>query len=54
MSYEIALTPEAENDMERHKKSGDIKILIIIDKLFDELRENPTSGTGKPEKTKTL
>ena len=52
MTYEIELTPEAENDIDKHKKSGDIKILLKIDKLFDELRKNPTFGTGKPEKLK--
>ena len=52
MSYEIELTPEAEIDIEKHKKSGDKKVLLKIDKLFDELRENPTEGTGKPEKLK--
>jgi len=52
MSYELELTDEANSDIEKHKKSGDKKLLIKIDKLFNELRENPTSGTGKPEKLK--
>jgi toxin YoeB len=52
MSYEIELTPEAEKDIEKHKKIGDRKVLIKIDKLFDELRAHPMSGTGKPEKLK--
>lgn len=52
MSYEIELTDEANSDIEKHKKSGDKKLLIKIDKLFNELREHPTSGTGKPEKLK--
>jgi toxin YoeB len=52
MSYDIELTPEAEKDIEKHKKSGDKKILVKIDKLFDELRAHPMSGTGKPEKLK--
>lgn len=37
---------------EKHKKSGDKKLLIKINTLFNELRENPTFGTGKPEKLK--
>lgn len=49
MNYSIELTPEAIFDIEKHKKSGDKKILLKIDKLLNELRENPTSGTGKPE-----
>ena len=52
MNYELELTDEANSDIEKHKKSGDKKILIKIDKLFDELREHPTYGIGKPEKLK--
>lgn len=52
MIFEIVLTEEAISDIEKHKKSGDRKVLIIINKLFDELRKHPTSGTGKPEKLK--
>lgn len=52
MSYIIELTPEAEIDIEKHLKIGDKKVLIKIDKLLNELREHPTSGTGKPEKLK--
>ena len=54
MSYQIELTEEAIADIEKHKKSGDKKVLLKIDKLLDELREHPTSGTGKPIKIKTL
>lgn len=49
MSYSIELTLDAELDIERHKKSGDKKILIKINNLLNELREHPTTGTGKPE-----
>lgn len=52
MSYSIELTDEAISDIEKHKKSGDKKVLIKIDKLLDELREHPTKGTGKPEQLK--
>lgn len=52
MSYDLELTDEANSDIEKHKKSGDKKLLTKIDKLFNELRENPTSGMGKPEKLK--
>lgn len=52
MRYEIFVTPEAEEDIRRHIRSGDKSILEKIDKLFDELREHPTQGTGKPEKLK--
>lgn len=52
MSYKIELTPEAESDIEKHKKSGEKKVLIEIDLLLNELRTNPSSGIGKPEKLK--
>ncbi|SEK76556.1 Txe/YoeB family addiction module toxin [Parapedobacter koreensis] len=52
MSYSIELTPDAESDIEKHKKSGDKKILLKIDKLLNELRDHPTFGTGKPEQLK--
>lgn len=52
MSYFIELTNQAVEDINKHKKSGDKKILIKIDKLLNELREHPFSGTGKPEKLK--
>lgn len=52
MSYSIELTEEAILDIEKHKKSGDKKVLIKINKLLNELREHPLKGTGKPEKLK--
>ncbi len=52
MSFEIEFTPDAEGDIEKFKKSGNKAILIKIDNLLDELRNHPTSGTGKPEKLK--
>ncbi|UPQ77759.1 Txe/YoeB family addiction module toxin [Flavobacterium azooxidireducens] len=52
MSYAIELTNQALEDIEKHKKSGDKKILLKIDKLLNELRKHPTTGTGKPEKLK--
>ncbi len=52
MNFEIELTQEAEDDIEKHKRSGDKTVLLKIDKLFNELRTHPTTGTGKPEKLK--
>lgn len=46
------MTDEAIADIAKHKKTGDKKILIKIDKLLNELREHPTKGTGKPEMLK--
>ena len=52
MSYTLKLTDEAISDIDKHKKVGDKKVLVKIDKLLNELREHPTKGTGKPEKLK--
>ena len=35
MIYSIELTFDAEQDIERYKKSGDKKVLIKIDKLLN-------------------
>lgn len=52
MKYSLRLTPNAIKDINRHKKSGDKKLLHKIGVLFEELREHPRTGTGKPEKLK--
>lgn len=52
MSYEIDFSESAIQDIELHKKSGNIKTLIKINKLIDELRNHPMTGTGKPEQLK--
>jgi toxin YoeB len=52
MSYSIELTEEAISDIENFKKAGNKIILRKIDKLLNELKDHPTTGTGKPEKLK--
>lgn len=52
MIYKLRLTTNALEDIERHKRSGDIKVLQKIEKLLNELRVHPATGTGKPEKLK--
>jgi len=52
MSYKIQYTDEAEKDIQKHKKSGNKKLLQKIDTLLNELREHPKTGTGKPEQLK--
>lgn len=52
MNYSIEITIDAEKDIEKLKKSGDKKVLVKIDKLLDELRSHPTTGSGKPEQLK--
>ena len=49
MSYDLDFTDEALLDIERHKKSGDKAVLRKIEKLLNELKEHPRTGTGQPE-----
>jgi len=52
MNYSIELTAVALHDIEKHKKSGNKKIILKINNLLNELRVTPYSGTGKAEKLK--
>ena len=52
MSYQLILTPEAERHLDEWRKSGQKKTLLKIVALFEELREYPTTGTGKIEQLK--
>ncbi len=52
MNYKLIVQPEAEVHLEIHTKSGNKILLKKIFKLFEELKEHPETGTGKPEKLK--
>jgi toxin YoeB len=52
MKYVLEFSKTALEDIEKHKKSGDKAVLKKIKKLLQELMENPTKGTGQPEKLK--
>ncbi|PRZ01029.1 toxin YoeB [Marinilabilia salmonicolor] len=49
MSYVLKFTKIALADIEKHKKAGDKAVLKKIAKLLEELKENPTDGTGRVE-----
>ena len=49
MSYQLILMPEAERHLDEWRRSGQKKTLLKIAALFEELREHPTTGTGKVE-----
>jgi toxin YoeB len=49
MSYKLELTEEAEEQLILWGKSGAKKDLKKIAKLFEELKEHPTTGTGQIE-----
>jgi toxin YoeB len=52
MSYTLQFSQTALDDIDKHKKTGDKSVLKKIEKLLNELRVHPTSGTGKPEMLK--
>ena len=47
--YRVRLAPTALEDVERHRRAGDRKVLRKLEGLLAELTENPRRGTGKPE-----
>ena len=51
MSYKITITPDAEKDIVVLAKS-EPKSFLKVQKLIEELREHPTTGTEHPEPLK--
>ncbi|MDR0606517.1 MAG: Txe/YoeB family addiction module toxin [Bacteroidales bacterium] len=49
MNYELELTYTAKQDLEAHIKAGNKQLLKKIYALFEELRQHPQTGTGKPK-----
>ena len=52
MNYQIELTKVAYDGIQKLKKSGDLAAIKKLNRLFDELRDHPETGTGNPEKLK--
>jgi toxin YoeB len=52
MSFQIDLSINALNGIERLRKSGEKQTLEKLGSLIDELKEHPFTGTGKPERLK--
>lgn len=50
--YRLTLSPEAEEDLDTFIKSGNKALLKKIFPLFEELKQHPYSGIGKPERLK--
>jgi toxin YoeB len=50
--YLIEYTQTALQDLKKHKKAGNLKLIKKIDGLISELEEHPFIGTGKPEALK--
>lgn len=52
MSYDIVLTAEAERDILKLRKTVNKQLLMKLNSILNELRENPYEGTGKTEQLK--
>ncbi len=52
MSYVLEFSEHALEDIEKHIKAGDQSVLKKLQRLFNELRKHPLTGTGQPEKLK--
>ena len=54
MSYEIIYQDKFLEDLKKHSKSGQKKLVLKIQQFIAEIRENPRSGTGQPEQLKFM
>ena len=50
MNYELAFSDDYYSDIEKLKSYP--ALIKKIDKFLDEIENNPTTGTGKPEQLK--
>ncbi|GHV23464.1 hypothetical protein AGMMS49959_16590 [Planctomycetales bacterium] len=50
MSYKVELFAEAKSQIAAHEKSGNLPLVRKLERLLEELREHPYTGTGKPER----
>lgn len=50
--YTVALSPLSKKELLALQKLNDTALIRKVDKLFLELSEHPTTGTGKPERLK--
>jgi toxin YoeB len=52
MTYRIISSPDAQEDVLKHRKSGDKSVLRKLDNILNELKQHPDTGIGKPERMK--
>ena len=50
--YIVNLSDKAVKDLSKIQKSGDKRSIRKIDKIFEELQQDPYKGVGKPEALK--
>ncbi len=51
-SYRLELKETAKEHLRLIKKSGNLAMFKKITKLFEELEQHPTTGSGNPEQLK--
>lgn len=49
---ELQYKKGVEEEAEYFEKTGNLKLIKKINRLLDELKKHPKTGTGKPEKLK--
>ncbi len=54
MNYKVDLLLQAEEDIAKHRHSGNKQLIVKIDKLLAELTLNPRKGTGQPERLRYM
>ncbi len=50
--YKLIFSKKWEDNIQKHRKSGQKKLLIKIFELLEEIEKTPTSGTGQVEALK--
>jgi toxin YoeB len=50
--YKVILRSEAEKELSKHKKAGNVSTQKKITTIFKDLENNPYTGAGNPEKLK--
>lgn len=50
--YKVNLSEKAEKDLRKIYKSGDNKSIKRLERIFNELQENPFKGIGSPKALK--
>lgn len=54
MIYRLVLQSAAEHDLDAHIQAGNKQLLKKIYQLFEELKQHPQTGTGKPKLLKYM
>ncbi len=52
MLYNIEISNDALEQLGRHKKAGNKKLLLKIKTLLEDIEHSPRTGLGKPERLK--